>query len=344
MADLNINDVDLYDVLGILSNASVQEIKKAYRKKALTCHPDKNPDNPRAAELFHELSKALEILTDESARAAYDKVLNAKKAAKLRHRELDSKRQKLKEELEARERLAEEKAKKYRSFDRRTDEEKLQAEIERLRKEGSKQVEEEQEIVRQQIIEEMKNTKISEGVSDGSNQNRLKVRWEAAKDDPDNGGYSKEILQKIFSKYGDIMALIISSKRKGSALVEFKTKEAAIMAEELERGLDSNPLKLESLVSHQHTDTHKKKGPTLADLGQQKEETESGEKSGIFPSMHSTMRGSASSFPSFSFSPTSLSGADQTSDTDFENLVLRRMRQAQERKKLIEEMQKEDEN
>jgi len=58
--------------------------------------------------------------------AAYDRVLNAKKAAKLRHRELDSKRQKLKEELEARERQAEESAKQYRNFATKTDEEKLQ--------------------------------------------------------------------------------------------------------------------------------------------------------------------------------------------------------------------------
>ncbi|GIY91532.1 dnaJ homolog subfamily C member 17 [Caerostris extrusa] len=70
--------------------------KKAYRKKALTCHPDKNPDNPKAAELFQQLSRALEVLTDKAARAAYDKVLNARKAAKIRHRELDGKRKKLK--------------------------------------------------------------------------------------------------------------------------------------------------------------------------------------------------------------------------------------------------------
>lgn len=67
-------------------------------------HPDKNPDNPNAASEFHKLSKILEILTDESARKAYDKVLKGRKEAALRHRELDSKRRKLKEDLEARER------------------------------------------------------------------------------------------------------------------------------------------------------------------------------------------------------------------------------------------------
>lgn len=44
------------------------QIKKAYRKKALTCHPDKNPDNPETVALFLRLSKALEVLIDETAR------------------------------------------------------------------------------------------------------------------------------------------------------------------------------------------------------------------------------------------------------------------------------------
>lgn len=82
------------------------KIKKAYRKKALQCHPDKNPDDPNASKKFHQLSKVLEILTDEAARKAYDKVLKGRKEAEIRHKELDSKRRKLKEDLEAREKLA----------------------------------------------------------------------------------------------------------------------------------------------------------------------------------------------------------------------------------------------
>lgn len=73
------------------------QITKAYRKKALKCHPDKNPDNKEAAELFHELSKALEVLTDAKARAAYDAVLKAKEKARLRTQALDSKRKKFKQ-------------------------------------------------------------------------------------------------------------------------------------------------------------------------------------------------------------------------------------------------------
>uniref|UniRef100_A0A673CA79 DnaJ homolog subfamily C member 17 n=1 Tax=Sphaeramia orbicularis TaxID=375764 RepID=A0A673CA79_9TELE len=71
--------MDLYGLLGVENTATTKEIKKAYRQKALTCHPDKNPDNPKAVELFHQLSQALEVLTDAAARAAYDKICAAKK-------------------------------------------------------------------------------------------------------------------------------------------------------------------------------------------------------------------------------------------------------------------------
>uniref|UniRef100_A0A8C9AJX6 DnaJ homolog subfamily C member 17 n=1 Tax=Prolemur simus TaxID=1328070 RepID=A0A8C9AJX6_PROSS len=88
--------MDLYALLGIEEKAVDKEVKKAYRQKALACHPDKNPDNPRAAELFHQLSQALEVLTDAAARAAYDKVRKAKKQAAERTQKLDERRKKVK--------------------------------------------------------------------------------------------------------------------------------------------------------------------------------------------------------------------------------------------------------
>ncbi|PKU31215.1 subfamily c member hypothetical protein [Limosa lapponica baueri] len=72
-------------------------VKKAYRQKALTCHPDKNPDNPRAE--FHTV-----VLVPWQA--AYDRVRKAKKQAAERTQKLDEKRKKVKLDLEAREREA----------------------------------------------------------------------------------------------------------------------------------------------------------------------------------------------------------------------------------------------
>lgn len=195
------------------------QIKKAYRKKALQCHPDKNPDNPNASKEFHRLSKILEVLLDETARKAYDRVLKGRKEAVLRHRELDGKRRKLKEDLEAREKRA------SGIFKEKTADQKLQEEIARLRKEGSKQVEEEIENIERELREQL-NKKVD---SDGdSSKYRIKIKWSAHKGDETNGGYTQIMLHQFLAKYGDIRALVLSPKKKGSALVEFETVNAAV--------------------------------------------------------------------------------------------------------------------
>jgi len=62
---------DYYDVLGVGRDASLEEIKKAYRKLALEWHPDRNK-SPNAAEKFKEINEAYEVLSDKEKRAAYD--------------------------------------------------------------------------------------------------------------------------------------------------------------------------------------------------------------------------------------------------------------------------------
>ncbi|CAG9802158.1 unnamed protein product [Chironomus riparius] len=287
MADVKkYKEIDLYDLIGAANDATESEIRKSYRKKALTCHPDKNPD-PKAAELFHKLQDALQILTDKSARNAYDKLQKAKKEAEIRNRQLDSKRQKLKSDLEAREKEAANR--KESKYDSKTAEEVFQMELERVLKENKKILEEENELMRQNFA----SAHISYAATSSgwdSSKHRIKIKWKAEKNDETNGGYSYENLTKYLDKYGDIVALVISSKKKGSGVVEFKSQDAAEMAVQYEKGIISNPLKMEWIGDAPKS---KKAGVTVT-------------------------------------------------ESDYESLVLRQMRQAEERRKLIEQMMKED--
>ena len=63
---------DYYEVLGVDKNAGEQEIKKAYRQKAIQYHPDKNPDNKEAEEKFKEAAEAYEVLSNSEKRQRYD--------------------------------------------------------------------------------------------------------------------------------------------------------------------------------------------------------------------------------------------------------------------------------
>ncbi|NWQ69493.1 DJC17 protein, partial [Neopipo cinnamomea] len=303
--DKDLLELDLYGLLGVGEKASEKEVKTAFRQKALTCHPDKNPDNPRAAEIFHQLSQALAVLTDAAARAAYDKVRRAKKQAAERTQKLDEKRKKVKLDLEAREREAqsqeneEEEIRITRS---------LEEEIIRLREEGSRQLEEQQRLIREQIRlerEQHSQGKQERNGAEGKVTPKLKLRWKCRKEDETGGGYSKDVLLQILQKYGDVLNLVMSSRKAGSAVVEFATVKAAEMAVKNEVGLINNPLKISWLEGQ--------------------------------PRSHpSTVLSDSTSQPR-------TSQASVVSERDYESLVMMRMRQAAERQQLIEQLRREDE-
>lgn len=64
---------DYYEILGLSRGASVDDVKKAYRKLAMQYHPDRNPGNKQAEEKFKEATEAYEVLSDQDKRSRYDR-------------------------------------------------------------------------------------------------------------------------------------------------------------------------------------------------------------------------------------------------------------------------------
>ena len=217
---------DLYEFFSVTPVSSDKEITRAYKKKALQHHPDKNPDDPHASETFQKISKAYEILSDPAAKAAYDKWVRAKQASLKRTQELSGKRKKFKEELELQEQLSAQESEYMREAKRN-----MEAEIARLRTEGREWIKRQEEMLRAEF-------------EDKEEDPTLKAQWKAAKTDTKNGGYSRDILMKQFGKYGKLLDVVISNKKNGRALIVFEKAPCASQALLVEKGLVTNPLTL----------------------------------------------------------------------------------------------------
>ncbi|CAK9271863.1 unnamed protein product [Sphagnum jensenii] len=234
---------DFYLLLGLTtSGPEVPQaaIRKAYRVRALLCHPDKRGDDPVAAAEFVSLQRAYDVLGDEQARAAYDELLRLQKERLQKENHLSAKRQKMMQDLHDRE-DAHEIEKKAKVVEEQAAA-RLKVEIARIRKQRAQQQE------KVPLFSDNRNLSVpSPGTAhhiDASDIDKtIKVTWACL--EGGSGGYSAEQLKDIFKEFGEVEDIVIrqgKSRRKSSALLVMGSKEAAIAATQRPCGDISNPL------------------------------------------------------------------------------------------------------
>ena len=202
---------------------------------------------------------------------------------------MDSKRKKLKDDLEAREKAAKDEVESEAEASA-----KLSAEIERLRKEGSKQLEKENELLKKQIQEEirLRHQKLPK-------LPKLKVKPKLKKTE-----FNESIIRNHFSKFGEISCLVVSKK---TAILEFADAKSSHDC-------------LENTNEYFNVELIKEGNQNEKDDKKESLKTES----------------------IFTFNTATSTTSNLINDSDYENLVLRKLRQAEERKNLIKQLEQEE--
>ncbi|KAI5818795.1 hypothetical protein BZA77DRAFT_306419 [Pyronema omphalodes] len=199
------SETDFYELLGV-SNDVVSDgsLRKAFRKESLKWHPDKNP-SPEAAEKFHLLTIAYEVLSDPATRTAYDNARAARLAKKRRSEAFDMHRRQMQQDLEGRENMA-----KRQKTEQEEEELKFQEQLAKLQKEGAEMRRRAEEAIRQAAKEEEAlaekekvNVKEKKQESQFTEMDRtVKVRWK--KSSAEGKTLDENSLRKMFAKYGRV--------------------------------------------------------------------------------------------------------------------------------------------
>ncbi|KAG0166467.1 DnaJ (Hsp40), sub C, member 17 [Apophysomyces sp. BC1034] len=321
------SDVDYYELLGIEITSTTKEITKAYRKKALSVHPDKNP-SPDAAALFHALSEAHELLRNEQSRAVYDRLYKARLDRKKKQYEMDSKRRKAQEDLEARESQA-----KKAKMDEKQAEAQFQAELARLRAEGAKRRQEDWK-------EETPNAPEEEIPETTELDCSLKLKWKRKKH-----ALTPDDLQTLLNPIGKVDTVVMTEK-KGNALVVFTSIVGAhaVMTQKdtnselgLFESIDWATGKEPAVIGKLNDELKMKREAKTAFFNSGARPAVSNGK----PLFSSGVKKSLFSHIQLPPAKTSFSNAPNLSDSDYEAITLMKMRQA-ERDRLLQQIKEEE--
>jgi len=210
--------IDPFELLGLPIDCDESQIRKAYRKAALTHHPDKGGN----ATLFHNLTVAQDILLDPAAREAFIAAAEARKARARKQDGLSARRKGLAEELLRAERRASGNFKRKREED--TAEERLAQELQRLQRDGEARRRRKEEEIRREAQAEAQTEEPKEeathagqgtGTQGGTSVPEIQ-RTVVARilREGDGDSIDKDRLRGMFSKFGDIEHVVLGTDKK----------------------------------------------------------------------------------------------------------------------------------
>ncbi|KAF2251804.1 DnaJ-domain-containing protein [Trematosphaeria pertusa] len=230
---------DFYELLGVAFDAEEAEVKRAYRKASVKCHPDKNPDDKEAADKFIWLGIARDILLDAKLKGEYDRQRQRKRERALQDELLDGRRRKMKEDLERRERegAAAMRNLKRKRAEEMNEQEKREAEIQRLAEDGKRRRKEQQERLEKQRQEEEASFMEPSPEAEPTAQvpapgqtpeidRTVRVRFQR---EGDMFTWDKEKVTEMFEKYGKIDSAVMFKDKKIRLEGERHKKRVAIM-------------------------------------------------------------------------------------------------------------------
>jgi DnaJ family protein C protein 17 len=363
------SETDFYEILGVSPDVlSDSSLRKAFRKESIKWHPDKNP-SPEAAEKFHLLTVAYDIISDPACRAAYDNARAARLAKKRRSEAFDMHRRKMQEDLENREG----KAKRAR-VDGEDEEAAFRAQLAKLQEEGARLRHKREEALRAAAKEQeeqkqeavTKNRNIKAAASRFSELDRtVTAKWRRK---GDGERIDDATLRSLFERFGKIQDCIVKGgakdKKYQSGLIVFESivgAHSAVHGSVDSKDDDFKPFKSVAWASGKEPDISGVIGSAQPSAQEPLPPPSSGTRSpaGGAPStpkpaawnprLATPKEGGLRKVPSFaSFSSATpkqspFSKSEAAQSPDYENITLMRLREAERRRLEAELRQKEEE-
>jgi len=158
--------VNHYDVMGVNKDFTPRQLKQAFRKLSIKLHPDKNPDDPQAANKFQAMVASHNVLKDASERAKFDQLLKAKEIRFARDMAQTEKTRNMKAALEAAEKVAEDRARAAAAgrAARKKNANNASAKLARLRADGQRLRQQLQEDAKRSAMDAAKKRAVDAGI------------------------------------------------------------------------------------------------------------------------------------------------------------------------------------